>query len=141
MSSSTEYNYLYRLIHADEIKEKAKLYREQRKIYNREYRANKAPKYLESLADRAKLRSALKEQLLDRLGPRCTRCGFSDVRILQFDHILGGGTEDKRKNPNVERKYQMWLADLNLEMKIQVLCPNCNWLKRVEQKECFCYGY
>src|SRR5215475_10575132 len=39
----------------------------------------------------------LRDKCFDLLGHVCKRCGFSDKRGLQFDHINGGGYQDRKK--------------------------------------------
>lgn len=64
------------------------------------------------------------------LGGKCTRCGFADPRALQFDHINGGGVADIRKfSTNGARKV------LKDSSRFQLLCANCNWIKRAENNE------
>ena len=60
------------------------------------------------------------------LGGVCKKCGFSDVRALQIDHINGGGVKELKK---------VIRSVLNKENKYQLLCANCNWIKRVLNKE------
>lgn len=59
------------------------------------------------------------------VGKVCRRCGFSDPRALQFDHVNGqGATLPLRSQAVLERG----LAD----GRLQILCANCNWIKRDE---------
>jgi hypothetical protein len=69
--------------------------------------------------------------LLDFLGGKCVRCGFTDYRALQIDHIDGGGLKELKEigNHGVYKN-----AYIHPE-KYQVLCANCNWIKKVENKE------
>lgn len=63
------------------------------------------------------------------LGGACVKCGMSDLRVLQIDHIKGGGAIERRR-----------LGPLSLYQKVirtsgagyQILCANCNWIKRAE---------
>lgn len=78
--------------------------------------------------------SELRAKVMELLGgnpPKCVRCGFSDVRCLQIDHINGGGSEQRRHLGSV--------AILNYVLKhpkeFQLLCANCQWKKRYENKE------
>ena len=71
---------------------------------------------------------SIKDKLFDLLGIQCSVCGFSDIRALQFDHINGGG--DK-----TGRSYYKYISDPDIKLKLQVLCANCNWIKRHENKE------
>lgn len=79
-----------------------------------------------------------RDKIFEILGMICIRCGFNDRRALQIDHIEGGG--------NMERKYltsrgsnylKFVLEDIteNKDKNYQILCANCNWIKRSENKE------
>jgi hypothetical protein len=71
-------------------------------------------------------------ELLDILGGRCIKCNIDDWRVLQVDHINGGGNAERRslKSPHAYRKVILG----NIE-KYQLLCANCNWIKRYEENE------
>lgn len=73
---------------------------------------------------------------LEIMGNKCIKCGFDDIRALQIDHINGGGAEEIRTwkfkgnyNENVAKSF------LNAEFKYQLLCANCNWIKKYENGE------
>lgn len=67
------------------------------------------------------------------LGGRCARCGFEDPRALQIDHVHGGGVREiKRLGGNRSKFYA---RILETPERYQLLCANCNWIKRVEQGE------
>lgn len=92
-------------------------YREQKRAYGR----NRHKKF--------------KQLLLDYFGGKCVRCGFSDVRALQVDHVFGDGYklrkfEPKTQNPTTRLKYIKQYPE-----RYQLLCANCNWIKRVENEE------
>ena len=70
-------------------------------------------------------------------GAKCVRCGFSDIRALQFDHIYGNGCKDRRDR-NLSGSDLIKYYSRNPEeakQKLQVLCCNCNWIKRWEKGE------
>lgn len=70
------------------------------------------------------------------LGGECARCGFADARALQLDHIQGGGARELRKSGNRRFQYQRVLRSVKAgEMVYQLLCANCNWIKRAERGE------
>jgi len=69
------------------------------------------------------------------LGGVCKKCGFSDVRALQIDHINGGGVKELKKVNGTEHTKKVIRSVLNKENKYQLLCANCNWIKRVLNKE------
>lgn len=72
-----------------------------------------------------------REKVYARLGGAlCRKCGFSDRRALQFDHRNGGGHRHRRAMARV-RFYRYILAHPN---KFQVLCANCNWIKRATRR-------
>ena|SRR3990167_6960303 len=71
---------------------------------------------------------------LELLGGKCIRCGFSDYRALQVDHINGGGVKE-RKTTNSNYWNFVIRSVLNKENKFQLLCANCNWIKRFENNE------
>lgn len=66
-------------------------------------------------------------------GKICVKCGFLDVRALQIDHIHGGGTAESRSLGN--KLFRRVIADPERCSKYQVLCANCNWIKRSENNE------
>lgn len=69
------------------------------------------------------------------LGSKCIRCGFSDLRALQFDHVNGCGSED-RKHFSRMRYLKNILESLEKgENKYQLLCPTCNVIKQIECEE------
>lgn len=73
-------------------------------------------------------------QLLEEFGP-CKRCGYADPRALQFDHVEGGGRkENAGRVPFYKSSYEKTRERL-LNGEMQVLCSNCNWIKRSEQRE------
>lgn len=72
-----------------------------------------------------------RQRALDCLGSKCTRCGFSDPRALQIDHVNGGGSESRRKSGPLTT-YRQVPKNPSL---FQILCANCNWIKRAEDQE------
>ena len=67
--------------------------------------------------------------LIEQLGGKCVICGFSDWRALQFDHIDGGGyTRGARGRPTY------LVEELKLG-RLQLLCANCNQIKRYTKGE------
>lgn len=65
------------------------------------------------------------------LGSSCVKCGFTDVRALQVDHINGGG----HREVSSIGQYHVMKKVLNGDDGYQLLCANCNWIKRVENQE------
>mgnify|MGYP001558576698 CR=1 FL=1 len=75
--------------------------------------------------------SKLRDAAIIKLGGKCTKCGYIDVRALQIDHIHGGGTEEVHRIGHQE----IFRRILAGEEGYQILCANCNWIKRDERKE------
>lgn len=67
-------------------------------------------------------------------GNTCGHCGFSDKRALQLDHKEGGGR--KLKDPRGKFLAGQILSGKQPFEKFQLLCANCNWIKRWENGEC-----
>jgi hypothetical protein len=72
--------------------------------------------------------------IFDVLGHACTKCGYSDIRALQIDHIHGGGNK-QRALDNSLGYFRAILDDPQIKEKYQTLCANCNWIKRAENNE------
>jgi RNase P subunit RPR2 len=73
----------------------------------------------------------MKEAVYNLLGHSCTACGFSDWRALQVDHVLGNGAYMNLRLGT--KKFFEYVKAHATEF--QVLCANCNWIKRYEQSE------
>lgn len=73
---------------------------------------------------------------LDAMGGKCSRCPFNDYRALQIDHKNGDGREERngamRRGGYYAKVLKSFLAGEN---RYQLLCCNCNWIKRHENKE------
>jgi hypothetical protein len=67
--------------------------------------------------------------------PSCARCGFSDDRALSIDHINGGGLKHLREIHAIGSGFYRWLKKNNFPEGFQVLCMNCQWIKRAEKGE------
>jgi len=81
-----------------------------------------------------KWRVRQKQKALAALGGVCKRCGFSDSRALQIDHIAGNGYQE-RKRSLITRYTQIINSVSPASLGYQLLCANCNWIKRVENEE------
>lgn len=70
--------------------------------------------------------------------PVCARCGFDDIRALSIDHInSNGGVHRKELSRSARGSGFYWWLKLNgFPDGYQVLCMNCQWIKRTEQDEC-----
>lgn len=102
----------------------------------RKNQSNYRNKHRKEIYQRQKIEYLKKRrEMLDLLGGKCIRCGFEDERALQIDHINGGGIKE-RKNFNTKDFHRLVLKSIkNKENKYQLLCANCNWIKRHEREE------
>lgn len=108
----------------------------------REYRASNRT----MIAKKDKLRSLsrvdahnkTRDKIIAALGSKCVRCGFDDPRALQVDHINGGGTQEHKELGiwGVMKKVLYHVEIGNVDEYYQLLCANCNWIKRSENREC-----
>lgn len=89
-----------------------------------------------------------REEAIRVLGGCCARCAFSDPRALQFDHVNGDGYLDVRPSDAAggrQRKsqalgtYYKRIAEQREPGRFQLLCANCNWIKRAENEEHLAY--
>lgn len=80
---------------------------------------------------RRRKREERRNEVLNVLGGKCNECGNLDRRVLQVDHILGGGVKD-RKSFTDDKIYYKYVIEsfLKKENKYQILCANCNWIKK-----------
>jgi hypothetical protein len=71
----------------------------------------------------------LKQHLVNILGGKCVECGIIDIRMLEIDHINGGGTSDRRqRGPAGVILYYIRNIEEAKE-KLQVLCANHHRVK------------
>lgn len=71
-------------------------------------------------------------ELLGPMPPSCVKCGFGDIRALHIDHKNGGGNKNRDKNRSQNGRLKEVMADPSL---FQILCANCNYIKRIENNE------
>jgi len=66
------------------------------------------------------------------LGGNCANCGEDDVRVLQIDHINGGGSAERKTS-------KAWGTNLLARVisgdvdGLQLLCANCHMIKTWRQ--------
>ncbi len=74
-------------------------------------------------------------ELLEYLGGKCERCGFDDYRALQIDHVNGGGVREMKNLKSLKSPIKYLERIKNNRSEYQLLCANCNWIKRDENNE------
>ena len=80
-----------------------------------------------------------RKKALQIIGIACAKCGYSDSRALQIDHVNGGGSKERKTKKLDGYKYCRFVYNEVLNgkrSKYQILCANCNAIKRVENNEC-----
>lgn len=79
--------------------------------------------------------ATIRARALVALGGRCCSCGIDDPRVLQIDHVDGGGYREAqglRGSTYLEHV----ITEVGQGSKAyQLLCANCNWIKRAERNE------
>jgi hypothetical protein len=104
------------------------------RLKNGNWRINLAPCQLHSALRKKFLEIRLRAQRA--LGNKCVRCGYKDERALQIDHVNGGGKKERTKYRGASYYYHV-LKEIaaGRGKKYQILCANCNVIKRRENQE------
>ena len=80
----------------------------------------------------------LRREVFELLGHGCARCGFSDKRALQIDHVKNDGASDHRGDRRITYTSFMRRVISSYRAgergKYQILCANCNWIKQAEAR-------
>jgi len=77
-----------------------------------------------------------RKELISFLGGECVHCGISDTRCLQFDHKHGGGCKEVKLFKGQKSMFMFYYRNPHIaQFKLQILCANCNSIKRIENKE------
>lgn len=87
-------------------------------------------------------RQRVREKLFEVYGCRCAICGFDDKRALQLDHINGDGAEERGSRfvngvrTSSKSIMSIWVMAIRVpdHTRYRILCANCNWIHRVENK-------
>lgn len=77
----------------------------------------------------------LRNMAMLKLGDKCSRCGIRDKRVLQFNHINGGGSKEHQVAGVIRERRNIFYQDI-IEGKrndINLLCANCNQIYEYEQ--------
>lgn len=106
-------------------------------------RAYRKRHYVRKGFERQKARNAgIRQEVVRVLGSKCANpdcrwqnedgtIGCTNPVILQVDHVNGGGTKER----NALSYPAMYRKILNGATGYQLLCANCNWLKKVALSE------
>lgn len=75
----------------------------------------------------------VRARVVKHLGDKCKRCGFSDSRALQIDHVNNDGWKELRAGRFYLGSYSFYLKVMaDKKGRYQLLCANCNWIKHRE---------
>jgi hypothetical protein len=81
------------------------------------------------------LRATARLKVIEILGGKCRRCGFSDIRALQVDHVNGDGYGSQKHKGSPSHWNNVLREIKSGSTRYQLLCANCNWIKRNENGE------
>ncbi len=113
---------------SDEERDEAR----RKRARDRHNRLKSNPNYVEDRRTTSReFRRDMRRQALTILGDVCGRCGFSDERALQIDHRDGGGRQEHAEMG----ARGIIRAVIEDPLPYQLLCANCNWIKRAENGE------
>ena len=101
-----------------------------KKLYKKD--PDKYKKRVKSHKDRLKI------EIFSYYSPElvCQKCGFNDIRALSIDHIKGGGNEHRKQlKRGAGASFYEWLKANNFPEGFQVLCMNCQIIKRADNNE------
>jgi len=120
-----------------------KEYRESHKEQRREYQKKYMKGYWKTNERKQKHKETInrihkqcKDAAYDLLGRVCVRCGFSDIRALQIDHVNNDGNIDRQKFGHRAGTIQTYKKVLKSQGEgFQVLCANCNLIKAHEYSQ------
>jgi len=139
-----EYQKKYHLTHKEKWKTYYQAHKEEWREYGKKYYQThkekwSTPEYKRKFMEQRRLRiQQLRKQCIFLLGSKCSNLnclvpgGCLDTRCLHIDHKLSNGSRERRKWGNQYKFYNRVLEHLD---EYQILCANCNWIKRVELKE------
>lgn len=126
------YNREYARKYREEHREQLTSYRHARMEQFREYARKSYWKHRDKILEK---RRKLKEEVLTRYGGRklaCVICQEVRMDCLSIDHVEGRGKEHRSR---VGAHMYQWLKSNNYPEGYQTLCMNCQWIKRIENKE------
>ena len=75
----------------------------------------------------------LRVSILTLLGGKCSKCGVDNYRILQVNHLDGGGRQEISEWTNRTAFYRAVLKKKRAVDDLNLLCCNCNILYEHEQ--------
>jgi hypothetical protein len=109
--------------------------REIAKTSNKKYMGTEQAKRLHKNRLR-RYREKLRITLLALIGNKCARCGFSNTRALEIDHIDNDGSIERKKFGHYRAEWNYYIKNPDeIPNSLQILCCNCNKIKYFETLE------
>lgn len=127
-----EYSRKYRAENRDKLNAQTKRWhednRERSLASKKAYRKSNSAKVQEA---KKRNRIEIREKALQELGGKCLMCGINDKRVLQIDHVDGGGSAERNKigRDGIHRKV---VRDGGFGY--QLLCANCHAIKTYNER-------
>lgn len=109
-------------------------YQRQRRESATRYRNNHPEKHYALMR---KWKEEKRKKIMVSLGGLfCKNCKFNDYRALQIDHVKGGGNKQRKALNSTHLSIRIIEKDIEkgLGQNYQILCANCNWIKRSQNK-------
>lgn len=80
-------------------------------------------------------RGKILQDIFNSLGNKCSLCDALDKRILQIDHINGGGGKQRKSINYSSWKFYKIVKDSirNNKKEFRLLCANCNILEAIKK--------
>jgi 5-methylcytosine-specific restriction endonuclease McrA len=107
-------------------------YRERRLRQGKEHYYRHQDKYK---AQEVEKNAALRREVIQSLGGKCSSCQLLDHRALEIDHINGDGYLERGSKVHSSSRYKKILALENKSEKYQILCGSCHNIKTYENGE------
>lgn len=71
-----------------------------------------------------------RDAAIEALGSACAWCGIEDVRVLDIDHIFGGGSKERARKDRIKFYKEVVAGERD---DAQLLCLNCHRIKTCEE--------
>jgi len=117
------------------VLERQKRYREKNRevVRERVKRSRSNPGAIEKQRERERQQNQTwRVRALMFHGGLCTECGVNDMRVLTLDHVNGDGYSKRAEGL---RSIRAFMDAVKNPEGYQVLCHNCNWVKRLANGE------
>lgn len=135
MKNALEYQRAYREKNREALREYARQYYHNNRVRYQAY-WKKHRQQMNAIGRKRNLR--IKREVLSYYGGgvlSCMWCSFGDIRALSIDHIKGGGTQHKKSLGGYKSHLYDWLKQQGFPEGYQTLCMNCQYIKKIENKE------